>query len=236
MKHIVALSGGKDSSAMALALAEREPRDYSYFFTPTGDEPDELFDHIRALGERLGKPIEPVMRSSLARLVREMGALPNWRQRWCTRILKIETAAKWLADQGECVLYVGLRADEAEREGGDYITTPNVTVDHPMRRWGWTIEDVRTFLDERGVVIPKRTDCLKCFYQRLIEWYELWRDHNEIFLEAELWEDHTGYTFRSPGRDTRPTPLWRLRQEFERGAIPKDTRKPFGDACRVCRL
>jgi tRNA(Ile)-lysidine synthase TilS/MesJ len=28
MRHVVALSGGKDSTAMALALAEREPRDY----------------------------------------------------------------------------------------------------------------------------------------------------------------------------------------------------------------
>lgn len=27
--HIVALSGGKDSTALALALAEREPREYT---------------------------------------------------------------------------------------------------------------------------------------------------------------------------------------------------------------
>ena len=30
MQHIVALSGGKDSTAMALWLNENEPRDYQY--------------------------------------------------------------------------------------------------------------------------------------------------------------------------------------------------------------
>ena len=38
MKHIIALSGGKDSTALALRLAEVEPREYEYVFTPTGDE------------------------------------------------------------------------------------------------------------------------------------------------------------------------------------------------------
>ena len=36
MTHIVALSGGKDSTAMALRLTEMEPRDYQYVVTPTG--------------------------------------------------------------------------------------------------------------------------------------------------------------------------------------------------------
>lgn len=34
--HVVALSGGKDSTAMALRLAEVEPREYTYVCTPTG--------------------------------------------------------------------------------------------------------------------------------------------------------------------------------------------------------
>lgn len=38
MKHIVGLSGGKDSTAMALWLAENQPRDYEYICTPTGEE------------------------------------------------------------------------------------------------------------------------------------------------------------------------------------------------------
>ena len=46
MKHVVALSGGKDSTAMALELAEREPRDYVYVCTPTGNEPEAIAESI----------------------------------------------------------------------------------------------------------------------------------------------------------------------------------------------
>ena len=45
MKHVVALSGGKDSTALALRLAEIEPREYIYVCTPTGNEPPEMFAH-----------------------------------------------------------------------------------------------------------------------------------------------------------------------------------------------
>ena len=43
--HVVALSGGHDSTALALLLNEREPRPYNYVCTPTGDELPEMFEH-----------------------------------------------------------------------------------------------------------------------------------------------------------------------------------------------
>jgi hypothetical protein len=239
MRHVVALSGGKDSTAMALHLAEIEPRDYIYVCTPTGNEPPEMFVHWRSLGERLGKPLFPVIGGSLKGKIESQMALPNWRQRWCTRMLKIEPYAGWLMQQGECTSYVGLRADEPDREGGDYQDIPGVVMDFPMRRWGWNESDVYRYLAERGQSIPKRTDCMLCFYQRLIEWWELWKDHPEAYAEGERFEALTGHTFRSPGRDTWPAALRDLRAMFEAGHIPRDTRgndlfKTM--QCRVCRL
>jgi 3'-phosphoadenosine 5'-phosphosulfate sulfotransferase (PAPS reductase)/FAD synthetase len=238
MKHVVALSGGKDSSAMALRLAEIEPRDYVYVCTPTGNEPDAMFAHWRKLGELLGKPIIPVMGGTLDGLIRQQKALPNWRARWCTRILKIEPYARWLKEQGNCTSYVGLRADESEREGGDYANIPGVVMDFPMRRWGWNLSDVLGYLAERGVTIPKRTDCKVCFFQRLIEWYELWKDDPQGWAEGEQYEALTGHTFRSAGRDTWPASMRDLRSRFESGDVPKDTRRdPLAELkCRVCRL
>jgi hypothetical protein len=239
MNHIVALSGGKDSTAMAIWLAENEPRDYQFICTPTGDEPDAMFAHWRKLGEILGKPIKPIMfRTGLRGLIREQMALPNWRQRWCTRILKIEPYAAYLAQQTPCVSYVGLRADEPLREGGDYLDIPNVVMDFPLRRANMGLAEVLALLAARGINIPKRTDCKRCFFQRLIEWYEFWRDDLAGWMEAEEDEALTGYTFRSPGRDTQPAALKDLRAKFESGWIPKDTRKdPLdGMQCRVCRL
>jgi hypothetical protein len=57
MKHIVAISGGKDSTALALHLAEIEPRDYTYLITPTGDELPEMVEHWEKLEQLLGKPV-----------------------------------------------------------------------------------------------------------------------------------------------------------------------------------
>jgi 3'-phosphoadenosine 5'-phosphosulfate sulfotransferase (PAPS reductase)/FAD synthetase len=241
MMHVVALSGGKDSTAMALHLAEIEPRGYVYVCTPTGDELPEMFAHWRHLGELLGKPIIPIIGGTLKGQVERWNALPNWRQRWCTRTLKIEPYAAWLMQQPKPITsYVGLRFDEPEREGGDYANVPNVTMRYPMRDWGWSISDVLQYLEQRNIVIPERTDCARCFFQTLGQWWRLWKDHPAIYADAENQETITGYTWRSPQRDTWPTSLTSLRNEFERGHIPpgnpaqSDLFKSM--QCRACRM
>lgn len=235
--HVVALSGGKDSTALALRLAEVEPRDYTYIITPTGNEPDAMFAHWRKLGEMLGKPLTVVVKSTLITEINRQGALPNWQSRWCTRMLKIEPCAQWLAAHSPAVLYVGIRADEPLREGGDYAAVPDIETDFPFRRWGWGLCEVVDYNRHRGVTIPKRTDCKLCFFQRLIEWYEFWLTDPQGWAEGEALEKSTGHTFRSPGRDTWPASMKELRARFEQGDVPRDTRDALNEMkCRVCRL
>ena len=224
---------------MALRLADVEPRDYVYVCTPTGNEPPAMFAHWRHLSALLGKPLTPVVGGTLESIIAEQGAIPNWRMRFCTRMLKIAPFAAWLAQHSPATAYVGLRADEAEREGGDYLDVPNVTMRYPMREWGWTLTDVLAYLDDKGVTIPKRTDCQLCFFQRLSEWHDLWRDDPQAWANGERLEAEIGATFRSPGRDSWPAAMKDLRAEFERGNMPKDAGQPdlFADLkCRVCRI
>lgn len=237
--HVVALSGGKDSTAMALRLAEVEPRDYTYICTPTGDENAETFAHWRRLAERLGSPLIPVTaRTTLDGLIRQQKMLPNHRARWCTRMLKIEPAAAWLALNVPCVYYVGLRADEPEREGGDYAAVAGVEQRFPMRDWGWALNDVLDYLRAKNVSIPKRTDCRKCFFQRLSEWFDFYKDDPKGWAEAEELETLTGHTFRSPGRDSWPAALKDLRAMFDKGGVPRGNQGDLfkGLQCRVCRI
>ena len=220
MRHIVALSGGKDSTAMAFRLAEAEPRDYEYVITPTGDELPEMFEHWRNLGEMLGSPLKPLIEVTLDRLIREQKALPNWRMRWCTRILKIEPFQKFALESAPCVIYVGLRADEMEREGVTY-KSDEITQRFPLREWGWGLVEVKAYLEARGISIPRRTDCGMCFFQTLGEWYRLWREHPDKWSQYEGYEELTGHTLRSDGRDTWPASLKGLRERFEAGDVPR---------------
>jgi hypothetical protein len=239
MKHVLALSGGKDSTAMALRLQEVEPKEMLYVCTPTGDEGAETFEHWRMLSKLLVSPLIPVSKQTLGGLIKKQNALPNWRQRWCTRILKIEPFAEFILNlNDEVTTYVGIRADEPERESGDYSDIPGVIMRFPLREWGWGLSDVVSYNESKGIKIPKRTDCEKCFFQRLIEWYDLWLNNPISWKEGEEWEAMTGHTFRSPGRDTWPASMIGLRKEFESGRIPKDTRRdPLKEMqCRVCRL
>ena len=239
---VVALSGGKDSTAMALHLAETEPGPFTFVCTPTGNELPEMFAHWRKLRDLLPHgTFRAVCASTLEKNIRDNGMIPNWRARFCTRQLKIEPFAAFMAGlEGPVTSCVGIRADEPEREGGDYSDVPGVTRRFPLREWGWGIGEVMSYLEARGVTVPKRTDCALCFFQRLGEWWDLWRDYPEEYAKGEALEAEFDHTFRSDGRDTWPAKLSELRERFEAGHIPPGADVQGGlfesMRCRVCRI
>jgi len=234
VKHVIGLSGGKDSTAMALRLMEVEPRDYTFIITPTGRELPPMIAHWEKLEKLLGKPLVRITNGgrTLTDLIQIQGALPNWRHRWCTRMLKIEPTIAWIMQNSPATMYVGLRADEETREG---IYDERIVSDYPLRRWGWGIKDVWRYLSDKGMEIPKRTDCDCCYGQRLGEWKDLWRDNPERYEAAAAEERSTGHTYRSPGRDTWPAALDDLAKEFASGRKVRGENKAV-ESCRVCRL
>lgn len=233
-KKIVAFSGGKDSTAVALiAAAEGEP--FELLFTATGNELPEVHAHIEMIASLVNAPLIMPKGPKLLPLIEEFGALPNFRQRWCTRMIKIAPCIAYLKQHPGSTLLVGLRADEEERQGlyGDYATYR-----FPLRERGMRLGDVLAFLEQHGIAIPKRTDCAWCYGQRLTEWYALWRDNGPLYEEAAALERKLGHTFRSPGRDTWPASLDKLAEEFCRGRRPRgqDAYDQKEDPCRVCRM
>ena len=240
VKQYVAFSGGKDSTALLLRLVE-QGEECEAIFTPTGNELPAVLSHIEETSKAAGVEVHVPAGPSLMELIEGYGALPNWRQRWCTRQIKIEPCIEFLRSRPGSVLCVGLRADEEERQGlyGDWAEYR-----YPLREWGWGLPEVWGYLRDRGVSVPKRTDCALCYGQRLSEWFDLWRSHPEKYAEGVTLEDMTGHTFRSPGRDTWPAGLRELREKFESGELPRgverqgnlfaeDCDKPE-TACRVC--
>jgi PP-loop superfamily ATP-utilizing enzyme len=229
-KLIVAFSGGKDSTAMALRLHELGVP-FDLLHTPTGNELPGVKEHVkrvaRATGARVIMPAAP----SLSRLIREQGCLPNWRMRFCTRTIKIEPCARWLLSRPNTVLAVGLRADEEGRAGGTYEGSKII---YPLQDWGWNEQDVRAYVKMKGFQPPDRTDCAWCYAQTLYEWWLLWKRYPKLYREGEELEAKYGHTFRSPQRDTWPASLRELRKRFERGDVPKQRERKV--ACRVCSM
>ena len=56
VRHICGISGGKDSSALAVYLRNKVP-DLEYFFCDTGAELPETYEYLTRLEVILGKPI-----------------------------------------------------------------------------------------------------------------------------------------------------------------------------------
>lgn len=233
MKHIVALSGGKDSTAMALRLAETTDADYVFVCTPTRDELPDMQRHWQRISDMLPTPLIKITGKTLNDVILDRNSLPSWRMRFCTQELKIYPFQDYIEQHKPVTVYVGLRADEETREG--LVTNDDeITVRHPLREWNWGIREVSEYLDRKGITIPQRTDCARCFYQTLYEWWYLWKHHPNTYLSAELDEMTFGHTYRSPQRDTQPTDLAGLRQKFEQGYAPKPRKRRGG--CRICSM
>lgn len=234
IRDVVAFSGGKDSTAVALLLHERG-EDFDLLFTPTGNELPELAEHINRVCARVGKKLIIPDNKPLAFWIKEFTALPNNRQRWCTRLIKIVPCIAYLKANPGTRLCIGLRADEMEREGlyGDYAEYR-----YPLREAGMDINATLDLCDKYQLRPRMRTDCAVCPYQRLAEWWVLWRDHLDLWMQGEAWEAETGHTFRSPSRDTWPASMEGLRLRFEAGDVPDRSLKNMerDKACRVCSL
>src|SRR5271157_5240964 len=120
MRHVCGISGGKDSSALAIYLRDSIP-EMEYFFCDTGAELPETYEYLQRLEVVLGKKVAYLNpgRDFDHFLMIYGGALPSPQMRWCTKNLKIKPLEAWLGDH-PATSYVAIRADE-KREG--YVST-----------------------------------------------------------------------------------------------------------------
>lgn len=148
IKHVMGISGGKDSAALAIYVNDRYPQlDMTYYFCDTGKELDETYQLVENLKIYLGKDIQKLEAIEPTLAGKNpfdfyydafRGYLPSSMARWCTKYMKLEPFERFVGDD-PVVSYVGIRGDE-DREG--YISKKsNIQSIFPFRKNIWS-EDV----------------------------------------------------------------------------------------------
>ena len=199
-KHVLGLSGGRDSAALAVYMRQRHPElDIQYFFTDTGKELPEVYEYLGRLEGFLGKPI---LRLNPDRdfdfwLKQYNDFLPSAQTRWCTRQLKLRPFERWLRPMLDGAItiysYVAIRSDEEYRAGYS-SKKERLVVKLPFKQAGIDKAGVLEILDGAGLGLPKyyswrtRSGCTFCFFQQKIEWVRLKEEHPEAFEEAKTYE------------------------------------------------
>ncbi|WP_181893067.1 phosphoadenosine phosphosulfate reductase domain-containing protein [Falsiruegeria mediterranea] len=204
IKHVLGLSGGKDSSALAIYMSQTYPDlDIEYFFTDTGEELDEVYEYLAMLEGFLGKRIRYLDpgRDFEFYLTQYNQFLPSAQTRWCTRDLKIKPFEKWVkaefTEKGYTVnSYVAIRADEDFRQGLNSKNDRLITR-LPFKDDGIDKAGVLEILENSGLGLPtyydwrSRSGCTFCFFQQKIEWVGLKERHPEAFERAKQMEKNS---------------------------------------------
>ncbi len=216
IRHIVSLSGGKDSTALAIYMRQRYPEiTCEYVFCDTGCELPETYEYLERIEALLDARVNRVDAFDCLRIRKKAnrtpfdivlyelygGFLPSPRARWCTRALKIEPFERFV---GKTIAYsyIGIRGDE-NRDG--YVAKkppvisqrPNITPVYPFKDDGVGLADVRGILENSGLGFPgyyrwrSRSGCYFCFYQQIGEWQGLQEQHADLFERAKSYEKVT---------------------------------------------
>lgn len=156
VRHLLGISGGKDSAALAIYMKKKYPNlDIEYYTSDTGKELDETYQLIDNLEIFLGKKI---IRLTGADNSPELpfdhfikmfnGYLPSSNARWCTKKLKLDPFEKFVGND-PVISYVGIRGDE-DREG--YISKKsNIQSIFPFRKNIWSEDVINKFLANSNI-------------------------------------------------------------------------------------
>lgn len=218
---IVSVSGGKDSTAMCLNLLENgySTSDFERVFIDTGWENHQTYEYLSYLEKTVGpitylrpdvdKPaqwsdrideIESLLgfTSPMVRLFYKNKIFPNGRVKYCTRLLKVETIAKYLKSFDEDVInLVGIRAEESARRASmtewEYSDKYECDTHRPLLHWTESdVIDIHT----RFNVLPnnlyltgaRRVGCYPCIYASKQDVRQLDADRIRIIsmIESDL--------------------------------------------------
>lgn len=247
VRHILALSGGKDSTALAIYMRDRVAN-MEYVFCDTHKELPETEEYLLKIQAYLGKPIERLCddRGFDHWLTIYRNYLPSSQMRWCTKVLKIRPFEEYVGND-EVYMYVGIRADE-DREA--YIShKPTIHPVYPFKDDGVDLAGVHRILAESGLGFPRyydwrtRSGCYFCFFQRKHEWVGLKENHSDLYDLAKDYEKRdpdTGIQYTWSERESlaeleRPERIAEIKAHHQKALEAGQKRQPNQPLIEVLR-
>lgn len=201
--HILSLSGGKDSTALAFFMRDNMPEIFEKLelvFCDTEQEIPETYDYLNKIEIFLNKKITILKpEKSFDHLYDIRKFLPSIVNRWCTGDLKIRVyekyiKSKYLEKNKNTIIYtyVGIRSDELGR--GISNSNKRIIVKYPFQEFCISRDDIFKILYDVGINLPdyyrwrKRSGCYFCFYQSQNDWLNLYENHPDLFFKAMEYE------------------------------------------------
>jgi len=182
MSEFVDISGGCDSTALALYMADKGA-DFELAFADTGAEFPETYHTVTRVARHIGKKLAVACGGTFYQKLATFGFfLPSMKGRWCTRSLKV-MPLEYL----EGTHHIGITADEAHR-------MPEKS--RPLVGAGICREDARKMVKKAGLLNPiylwrSSCSCFCCPFQRRGDWKGLLANHPDLFRLAEQWEEES---------------------------------------------
>ncbi len=202
--HILSLSGGKDSTALAFFMKENMPEIFEKLelvFCDTECDLPETYDYLNKIEIFLGKKITRIKPEvSFEHLMLLHNYFPSPIKRWCTVELKTKPFKNFIVNKFKnnqyiIYLYIGIRADELERAEFNKYNDTKIKEVYPFVNYGMVYSDITKILEETGIGIPKyyewanRSGCYFCPCQSKNNWLNLYEHHPHLFFKAKEYED-----------------------------------------------
>lgn len=209
-KHIVSLSGGKDSTALLLKMIEKKYPIDEVVFIDTGMEFQGMYEHLKLLRKRTLIPItyltldKPFIYYMLDHVKRNGEKGYKWCGRMCRwgTTKKQQVFAQYIRKKynNNIVEYQGIAADEPDRLMKNL--NKKWEVKYPLAKWGIIEQEALNYCYQQGYDWNglyndfDRVSCWCCWNKNLRELKSMYYYYPEIWKDLKRLEYEIGIPFK----------------------------------------